>query len=133
MPNNDHEKKGNKKDTKSLNSTSSLSLNDSQKIEVDSTDPLAQHTGDLGLLHANSIYEETAASLDNLLQTCLDRDMTSENLSLIFKYLEPWITSLNDHERLRCMRTLSRLLKHFAENYRIILGNVRIELITLKI
>lgn len=113
-------KKENSKNKSIMSSDSSSMLGDSQvKVDVDPiVDPLAVHTTDLAVLHADDCYELTAKALDNLLQTCLDREMTSESLSFIFKYLEPWIGSINDPERLRVMRTLSRVLKHFAENYK---------------
>ena len=111
-----------KKDTKeSLLSTSSASLTP----ETDPSDPLAVHTSELALLHGDTVYEATNRSLDSLLHTCLDQDMTSNNLKFIFKYLEPWLTSVNDHERLRSMRSLSTVLGHFADNYKISPGQVR--------
>lgn len=117
-----------KKDNKNksiMSSDSTSTLSDSQsKSDVDPADPLAVHTKDLTELHADGCYELTAKALDSLLQTCLDREMTSESLSFIFKYLEPWIGSINDPERLRVMRTLSRVLKHFAENYKVTDENV---------
>lgn len=116
------EKKDSKLD-KSIMSTSqsSSSLNQSktEESDIEMADPLALFTTDLNVLHGNSIYELTGKALDTMLHTCLDRDMTSANLNFIFKYLEPWITSVNDHERLRAMRSLSRLLNHFADNYKL--------------
>lgn len=117
LPSDDKEKNYNKKEKSLSPISSSSSLNASN--EIDPTDPLAAYTSEITLLHANETYELACSSLDTLLQTCLDREMTSENLKFIFKYLEPWITSVNDHERLRSMRTLFKVLRHFADNYKL--------------
>jgi len=106
-------KKNSKKEPFSSTSTSSVA-------ESDPSDPLAAHISELTLLHGDSIYEATSRSLENLLNTCLDVEMTSGNLNFIFKYLEPWLASLNDHERLRSVRNLSSVLRYFADNYKAI-------------
>jgi hypothetical protein len=74
---------------------------------------------ELSMLHGNPNYEITAKSLDDLILTILDRDLTNENLNFIFKYLEPWLTSVNEWERLRSIRTLSKVLKYFSDNYKV--------------
>lgn len=71
------------------------------------------------ILHGNEIYEQTSKSLEELLKTLLDRDLNSSTLSIIFKHLEPWITSVNDHERLRSIRSLSSVLKHFNSSFKL--------------
>ena len=120
LPSNKDDSKKDNKHRILMSNDSSSTLNDSTvKTEADSSDPLAAHTADLTVLHADGVYELTAKALDNLLQSCLDREMTSGSLSFIFKYLEPWIGSINDPERLRVMRTLSRVLTHFSENYKV--------------
>ena len=66
------------------------------------------------ILHNNQIFDTTANSLDALLCDVLDRDMHSVGLINVFKHLEPWITSINDNERERSVRSLSNLLNHYA-------------------
>jgi hypothetical protein len=71
------------------------------------------------ILHGNALYDQTSKSLDDMLKTILDRDMGNNGLSGIFKHIEPWLTSVNEHERLRSMRSLSRVLKHFLESVKL--------------
>ena len=85
------------------------SENKTPEIEMD-------YMSELTLLHGNSLFEQTSKGLDELLESILNRDPTNEGLSFIFKYLEPWITSMNDWERLRAMRSLSSILKYFCNN-----------------
>lgn len=70
------------------------------------------------ILHGDKLYELTAKCLEDLLKTILSRDANNEGLKSIYKHLEPWLTSVNDHERLRSIRTLSCVLKHFANIYK---------------
>jgi hypothetical protein len=78
-----------------------------------------ENSMEFGILHNNAIYETTARCLDDLLKTILDREMSNEGLSVVFKHLESWIISVNDHERLRSIRSLSSVLKHFAANFKL--------------
>jgi hypothetical protein len=71
------------------------------------------------ILHNNQIFDTTANSLDALLCDVLDRDMHSVGLINVFKHLEPWITSINDNERERSVRSLSNLLNHYANNFKL--------------
>lgn len=74
---------------------------------------------EINQMHGNSNYEMTAKALDELMQSILNRDLTNDGCFFIFKYLEPWIISVNDHERLRSSRCLANLLKHFSANFQI--------------
>ncbi|CAF0812872.1 unnamed protein product [Brachionus calyciflorus] len=69
-------------------------------------------------LHGNQLYEQTMNSLDELLKNILDRDLNNTGLGIVYKHLEPWLTSVNDHERLRSIRSLSSVLKHFVDNFK---------------
>lgn len=69
------------------------------------------------LLHGNSLFELTAQCLEELLKTVLNRDLSNQGLSSIYKHLEPWLISVNDHERLRSIRSLSTVLSHFASSF----------------
>jgi hypothetical protein len=87
--------------------------------------PLVQQTSvvneinESNILHNNQIFDTTANSLDALLCDVLDRDMHSVGLINVFKHLEPWITSINDNERERSVRSLSNLLNHYANNFKL--------------
>jgi hypothetical protein len=87
--------------------------------------PLVQQTSvvneinESNVLHNNQIFDTTANSLDALLCDILDRDMHSVGLINVFKHLEPWITSINDNERERSVRSLSNLLNHYANNFKL--------------
>jgi hypothetical protein len=71
------------------------------------------------ILHNNQIFDTTANSLDALLCDVLDRVMHSAGLINVFKHLEPWITSINDNERERSVRSLSNLLNHYTNNFKL--------------
>ena len=77
-----------------------------------------ESTDENNILHGNNLYELTAKCLDDLLKTILERDVNNEGLTSIYKHLEPWLTSVNDHERLRSIRSLCSILKHFANIYK---------------
>jgi hypothetical protein len=76
-----------------------------------------QMSNESELLHGNSLFELTAQCLEELLKTILNRDLSNQGLSLIYKHLEPWLISVNDHERLRSIRSLSAVLGHFASSF----------------
>ena len=76
--------------------------------------PVVNEINESNILHNNPIFDTTANSLDALLCDVLDRDMHSVGLINVFKHLEPWITSFNDNERERSVRSLSNLLNHYA-------------------
>lgn len=50
-----------------------------------------------------------------MLNTILDQDRTNDGLNGVFKHIEPWLTSVNEWERLRSIKSLSRTLRHFLE------------------
>lgn len=52
--------------------------------------------------------------------------MNSSTLAIIFKHLEPWIVSINDHERHRSIRSLSSVLKYFSSNFKLDEKNVEV-------
>lgn len=91
-------------------------------------DAIIAATNEINLMHGNQNYESTAKALEELLQSILNRDLTNEGLVFIFKYLEPWITSVNEHERLRSIRCLANILKHFANQFKIVLEEVNFEI-----
>lgn len=81
--------------------------------------PVVNEINESNILHNNPIFDTTANSLDALLCDVLDRDMHSAGLINVFKHLEPWITSINDNERERSVRSLSNLLNHYANNFKL--------------
>jgi len=78
---------------------------------------------DPNLLHGSQLFETTVESLDKLLIEILNRDMNATGLMNIHKHLEPWMSSMNDHERERSIRSVNSLLKHFSENFKIDMPN----------
>ena len=97
-------------------------------LNTSTTSVSSSDNGTVQAIEANSIienqfYETTSKSLDDLLSTILERDLSNENLKFIFKYLEPWIISVNDHERYRSIRSLSNILKYFTANFNLFLLN----------
>ena len=89
--------------------------------ETNDSDLMASALSDIHLMHGNALYESTAKSLDELLQSILNRDLSNEGCYFIFKHLEPWITSVSDHERYRSTRCLASVLKYFAEHFKIVI------------
>jgi hypothetical protein len=69
------------------------------------------------VVHDNSnLFETTANALDTLLSDILKRDMHIVGFLNIYKHCEPWITSINDHERERVSKSLLNLLEFYATN-----------------
>ena len=97
----------------------------SSQAEPTDLDSMSQALNEINLMHGNNLYETTAKSLDELFQSILNRDLTTDGFNFIFKHLEPWITSLHDHERLRSIRCLSNCLKYFADNFKILIDEVK--------
>ena len=66
------------------------------------------------LLRGNHLYEHTASCLNDLLRSILDRssEPIGDALAHIFVHLEPWLTSVNDTDRYRALRSLASLLKY---------------------
>ncbi len=85
------------------------------------TAPTSPANDEPSSIFENSFYELTSKSLDDLLNTILERDLNNENLKFIFKYLEPWLISVNEHERFRSIRSLSNILKYFTGNFNVFL------------
>ncbi len=92
--------------------------------EASDSDLMTSALNEINMMHGNALYESTAKSLDELLKSILNRDLSNEGCYFIFKHLEPWITSVNDHERFRSTRCLASVLKYFAENFKIIIDEV---------
>jgi maestro heat-like repeat-containing protein family member 1 len=105
------------------NSPSSNSLSTTSTDNTTENEDESESLNEIKLLHNDKLYEQTCKSLEDLLITIYDRDQTNEAFLAIFKQLEPWITSIHDHERLRSMRLLVKLLKHFNKVFTAAAGN----------
>jgi hypothetical protein len=108
-------------DEKKEKDSRSNSIVPSSPVSETATSPQLDETP--SSIAENIFYETTSKSLDELLNTILERDLNNENLKFIFKYLEPWIISVNDHERFRSIRSLSNILKYFTTNFSVFLLN----------
>ncbi|XP_056618249.1 maestro heat-like repeat-containing protein family member 1 isoform X1 [Triplophysa dalaica] len=62
------------------------------------------------------LYTDTFNALHELLRNVLRRDMSPDGLQSLFKHLESWLSSGQDHERERAVKTTSELLKFYLDN-----------------
>ncbi|XP_010785898.1 maestro heat-like repeat-containing protein family member 1 [Notothenia coriiceps] len=63
-----------------------------------------------------ALYTDTLAALQDLLKSFLARDPTPDGLQNIFKHIESWLSSGQDHERERSVKAISHLLAFYLEN-----------------
>ncbi|XP_071959367.1 maestro heat-like repeat-containing protein family member 1 [Antedon mediterranea] len=64
---------------------------------------------------SDEFLDSVKDSLVSLLQEILNKNLSPQGLQEIYKHLQPWIISLENHERQRSMRTLLRLLQFHYE------------------
>jgi len=93
--------------------TTTLASSTVSTLDEKSPDSSEAKPGTDELLHGNALYDQTSRALDDMLNTILDQEPSNIGLSAIFKHIEPWLTSVNEWERLRSIKSLSRTLKHF--------------------
>ncbi|XP_077577113.1 maestro heat-like repeat-containing protein family member 1 isoform X1 [Stigmatopora nigra] len=63
-----------------------------------------------------ALYKETMSSLHELLTSVLTKDPTPDGLQSVFKHIECWLTSTQDHERARAISATAHILTHYLEN-----------------
>ncbi|KAK5922669.1 hypothetical protein CgunFtcFv8_019911 [Champsocephalus gunnari] len=63
-----------------------------------------------------ALYKDTLAALQDLLKSFLARDPTPDGLQNIFKHIESWLSSGQDHERERSVKAISHLLAFYLDN-----------------
>lgn len=61
------------------------------------------------------LYKDTLASLQNLLKSVLSRDPTPDGLQSVFKHIESWLSSAQDHERERAVSVTANILTYYLD------------------
>ncbi|KAB1262639.1 Protein MROH8 [Camelus dromedarius] len=69
-----------------------------------------------GSYNSESLYRQTFQAFSEMLQSLVIKDPHLENLDTIFKYMEPWLQSLKDHERERAAASMAQVLKCLSRN-----------------
>lgn len=62
------------------------------------------------------LHTETFSALHELLCSVLARDLTPDGIQTVFKHIESWLSSKQDHERERAIRTTAEILKFYLES-----------------
>uniref|UniRef100_A0A673XKQ4 Maestro heat like repeat family member 1 n=1 Tax=Salmo trutta TaxID=8032 RepID=A0A673XKQ4_SALTR len=68
------------------------------------------------LLFPQALYKDTFNALQELLRNILARDLSPDGLQSVFKHIEEWLSSGQDHERERAMNTTAHILEFYFNN-----------------
>ncbi|XP_041708067.1 maestro heat-like repeat-containing protein family member 1 isoform X2 [Coregonus clupeaformis] len=60
-----------------------------------------------------ALYKDTFNALQELLRNILARDLSPDGLQSVFKHIEAWLSSGQDHERERAMKTTAHILQFY--------------------
>ncbi|XP_053737649.1 maestro heat-like repeat-containing protein family member 1 isoform X2 [Synchiropus splendidus] len=63
-----------------------------------------------------ALYGDTMTSLHRLLKSVLARDPTPDGLQSVFKHIEPWLSSEQEHERERAITATAEMLTHYLDS-----------------
>ncbi|XP_028326218.1 maestro heat-like repeat-containing protein family member 1 isoform X2 [Gouania willdenowi] len=63
-----------------------------------------------------TLYKDTMAALQELLKSFLTRDPTPDGLQGVFKHIESWLSSPQDHERERAVTVTAHILAYYLDN-----------------
>ncbi|XP_022529276.2 maestro heat-like repeat-containing protein family member 1 isoform X2 [Astyanax mexicanus] len=63
-----------------------------------------------------ALYTDTFSALHELLRNVLARDLSPDGLQSVFKHIEGWLSSRQDHERERAVRTTAELLQFYLDS-----------------
>ncbi|XP_068612025.1 maestro heat-like repeat-containing protein family member 1 [Brachionichthys hirsutus] len=63
-----------------------------------------------------ALYRDTLAALQELLESVLVKEPTPDGLQMVFKHIEPWLSSGQDHERQRSITATANILKYYMDN-----------------
>ncbi|XP_026149512.1 maestro heat-like repeat-containing protein family member 1 [Mastacembelus armatus] len=63
-----------------------------------------------------TLYKDTLAALQELLQSVLAKDPTPDGLQTVFKHIESWLSSAQDHERERAITATAHILSTYLDN-----------------
>ncbi|XP_027005038.2 maestro heat-like repeat-containing protein family member 1 isoform X1 [Tachysurus fulvidraco] len=62
------------------------------------------------------LYASTFSALHDLLCSVLARDLTPDGIQTMFKHIESWLSSKQDHERERAVRTVAEMLNFYLDS-----------------
>lgn len=62
------------------------------------------------------LYKDTLAALQELLKSVLAKDPTPDGLQSVFKHIESWLSSGQDHERERAVTATAHILAYYLDN-----------------
>ncbi|XP_028280602.1 maestro heat-like repeat-containing protein family member 1 isoform X2 [Parambassis ranga] len=62
------------------------------------------------------LYKDTLAALQELLKSILAKDPTPDGLQSVFKHIESWLNSAQDHERERAVMATAHILAYYLDN-----------------
>uniref|UniRef100_A0A8C1X6P8 Maestro heat-like repeat-containing protein family member 1 n=1 Tax=Cyprinus carpio TaxID=7962 RepID=A0A8C1X6P8_CYPCA len=62
------------------------------------------------------LYSDTFNALHELLRNVLARDLSPDGLQSVFKHIESWLSSGQDHERERAVKTTAELLQFYLDS-----------------
>lgn len=68
------------------------------------------------LVEAGEFLKSTIDAMNNLLKEVLYKNLTAKGLDSIFKHIKVWVTSSNDFQRERALKTWLLLLQVFKDN-----------------
>ncbi|XP_031729629.1 maestro heat-like repeat-containing protein family member 1 isoform X1 [Anarrhichthys ocellatus] len=63
-----------------------------------------------------ALYKDTLAALQELLKSVLAKDPTPDGLQSVFKHIESWLSSRQDHERERAVTATAHMLAFYLDN-----------------
>ncbi|KAM6935903.1 maestro heat-like repeat-containing protein family member 1 isoform 2-T2 [Lycodopsis pacificus] len=63
-----------------------------------------------------ALYKDTLAALQELLTSVLAKDPTPDGLQSVFKHIESWLSSGQDHERERAVTATAHMLAFYLDN-----------------
>uniref|UniRef100_A0A4W6EG92 Maestro heat-like repeat family member 1 n=1 Tax=Lates calcarifer TaxID=8187 RepID=A0A4W6EG92_LATCA len=63
-----------------------------------------------------ALYKDTLAALQELLKSVLAKDPTPDGLQSVFKHIESWLSSGQDHERERAVTATAHILAYYLDN-----------------
>ncbi|TSK34778.1 Maestro heat-like repeat-containing protein family member 1 [Bagarius yarrelli] len=63
-----------------------------------------------------SLYAYTFRALYELLCSVLARNLSPDGIQSLFKHIESWLSSKQDHERERAVRTVAEMLRFYLDN-----------------
>ncbi|XP_019946928.2 maestro heat-like repeat-containing protein family member 1 isoform X1 [Paralichthys olivaceus] len=63
-----------------------------------------------------ALYRDTLAALQELLKSVLAKDPTPDGLQNVFKHIESWLSSGQDHERERAVTATAHIMSYYLDN-----------------